>query len=155
MDEKARIKTLKEQTIKAIIDAISEANKNNRFQMEKVFYDEEHFGNVIMILNSKEQIRVSIIRDRSEAECELESPTFPDKWIFLDDLLKILDLKPIGVFSGYPLNNFIQAIVNYLGTIQVDWPLIAQLFDTQHINDTYQKVDAIKKERIKTLYRLG
>ncbi len=143
MEYTANPKTLKEKTVNQIWDKLKELLTDDTFKIERILYDEKHFGNIIVILTSKENIKIRFMMDRKQYfTCDVDYSTSLDEWYILEDILQIIGADPLPKFKDF------FGMMLYAFRVVVDnWKAIVRLFDESHFFETFKKLEHIRNER--------
>jgi hypothetical protein len=119
------------------------------FKIETIKYYKEHFGNIIVRLNTKANLKILFELDHGYSNCDIESLSSPNLRAGLREVLEFIGHVPIPRFA-----NFYEMLTSALPVIKQNWPLIEKAFDDEHISATIDKIKTMSFKRKKEIYHV-
>jgi hypothetical protein len=150
MEYSSNPKSLKEKAVNETWDKLKELLIDDTFKIDTLFYDEIHFGNIVVILTSNEHINIYFLMDRKQYfTCEIGYSAKLQEWYPLEDILQIIGANQLPNFQ-----EFYEMMSYTYRLIKGNWKIIKNLFDENHISETRMKLNDIIEERGKELDKL-
>jgi hypothetical protein len=136
---------IENQIYNSLIDIIGDSG----FKIDKIKYYKEHFGNIIVRLNTITTFKVLFELDRGYLNCDIESLSSPTLRAGLREVLEFIGHEPIPKFV-----NFIDMLTSSLTVIKQNWPAITEAFDEYHVSITMNKIKSMSLIRKNELYHV-
>lgn len=127
-------------------NALNTLTNTGNFGVDRVYYDEKNFGNIIAVLtSSNKQVDIRFIKDRGEFWCEVGQA---GQWYFIEDVCTF-----IGISVVNKSNDFIDYIAEIANIIKANMNQILQAFDTKNLKDTQIKIKALATKRAMGMFK--
>jgi hypothetical protein len=128
----------------SIINAVLCLTNDRTFYVSKLVIDEDNFGNIVTLLESKYEICVRFIKDRGDCWSEIG---YLNEWYFLEDVFFAVGINTVPTGT-----NFIEMIADSSASIKDNLPLIIKAFDANNRKETQIKIKAIASKRAMNMF---
>lgn len=133
------------EILNAISNTLLRYTKDGMFIITQLSYYKEHFGNIIIKLHSKDNINLTISRDRGFIEGTVEINGIPN-YFLLKDILHALDIKD-ELPESYV--GILEASDKIMEIITRNWQLLTHSFGDENREVTLNKISNVIKERLR------
>ena len=130
-----------ENTIVKALDAILNEEK---FCIEQIIYDEQNFGNIYIVLSSKDMINIRFVRDRGTFKCDMGHA---GEWYSMEDIFEV-----IGITFSNDQREFLDYVAGSVFLIESHLALILNMFSPSNVKKTILKLEEIEITRANRLF---
>lgn len=127
------------------IEAVEALTIDGTFHIDRIEYDEKNFGNVLAVLNSKNQVDIRFIKDRGDFWCEVGQT---GEWYFIEDVFTL-----IGIAFVRKSSDFIDFTTEISALIEKAKPHIFNAFNAKNSKDTQSKIKALATKRAMGMFK--
>ena len=130
-----------ENSIAKALDVILSEGK---FSLERIIYDEQNFGNIYIVLSSKDMINIRFVRDRGTFKCDMGHA---GEWYSMEDVFEV-----IGITFSNDQNEFLDYVAGTVFLIESHLALILNMFSPSNVKKTILKLEEMGITRANRLF---
>ena len=114
------------------------------FWIVRIEYDQRNFGNICVMLRSKNQVDIRFVKDRSDFWCELGHL---GEWYFVEDVFAL-----IGVVCSIRSNDLYEFMEKVAFAIKYNATRIFDAFATDNFPSTQTKIKEMATKRAMNIF---
>ena len=123
----------------SIMDALSELTNDGTFNLERIDYDENNFGNICVLLSSDNNFSIRFIKDKGVFWGEVGQA---GDWYFIEDVLNLL-----GSSAENKCDMFTDYMSKTSNLIRLNMSLISHAFNSTESQEIQNRIKELATKR--------